>query len=123
VLVALARPLAIPFAVHILCWLLWGLSIVYHVYRYWPHSYDTQQYWVWQVNGDWVNNTEPAHTVMQLKHAIVTAWFILVRLRSEHATRHCIFFADQLDADTWRRLRVRLGGCQANVTCSSGARW
>lgn len=115
-LLSLARALAIPLPVHVILWLLWGASVFYYTCRYWPRSYDKGQYWIWQANGDWVINTEPVHTVMSLRNTVITAWFILVKLYDKHGTRHCIYFADQLDADTWRRLRVRLGCSQAKET-------
>lgn len=119
-LLALSHALAVPFVLHLGLWLLWGASLVYHGYRYWPRSYDSQAWWVWQARSDWVYNSAPAPALMQLHNAVVTAWFILVTLRNAQTTRRCLYFADQLEADTWRRLRVRLGDVQAKDICGSG---
>ena len=121
-LLALTHALAVPLHLHIILWLVWAASAIYYAAYYWPRSYDKGPYWVWQANGAWVFDSEPVHTVMSLRHSVITAWFVLVKLYDSHGTRHCLYFADQLEADTWRRVRVRRGCAQAKETCSPGER-
>ena len=122
VLLAFIQALAIPVALHVVLWLLWAASIVYHLFRYWPYSYDTHAYWVWQAGGDWLRHESTETTVMHLKNVVQTPWFILVTLHAENASQRCLYFVDQLDAPTWRRLRVRLDSSQAVEACNSGER-
>ena len=55
-MLALIQALAIPVAVHCALWLLWGASLVYHLFRYWPYSYDSHSFWIWQAGGDWLRH-------------------------------------------------------------------
>ncbi len=65
---------------------------------------------VWQA-GDQLQviyNAGPAETAELLRKALVLPWLVVLYCRIDGRTRCLAVFADMLDHDSWRRLRVRL---------------
>lgn len=65
---------------------------------------------VWQAGGEWVVETaDSAQRTMRLAPlGYVSAYAVILRLRDERTARTLVLLADSLDAETFRRLRVRL---------------
>ncbi|MEJ2362746.1 MAG: hypothetical protein P8Z75_15275 [Gammaproteobacteria bacterium] len=107
--VALSQPLAIGAVWQVLLYLAWLCSAILN-WRYYRHQHDDHgQYWIWQTSGDWLRTGEARLYSLNLSRSLQTPWFVTVTLSAAGIkNQRLLIFRDQLDADTFRRLRVRL---------------
>ena len=109
VLLALLQPLALASWVQAGLWLIWIFSAGYHRYQYRRQSDVHYDDWVWQTGGTFVRGQESAcYTVVAAK-SLCTPWFVRLTLAGmDGRQQRLLVVRDQLDVDTFRRLRVRL---------------
>jgi hypothetical protein len=108
VLIALVQPLAIALLIQAMLYAGLFASIAYHVV-YFRRQSDGQYYWVWHSGGVWQHGLEGQVFRLLSARCIQTPWFVLVTLINiENQRRQILIVRDQVDADTFRRLRVRL---------------
>jgi len=106
-LIALFQPMQISSFVLGLVLVLLAISAAYH-FRYYRLQCDDALYWIWHANASWQYG-EPTQTwQLALSKSVQTPWFVTLTLVSPQQQRRVLIVRDQVDADTFRRLRVRL---------------
>lgn len=66
-------------------------------------------YWVWQVGGAWLRTDSDRLFHLVSGRSVQTPWFVTLTLAAQGQPRQRLLIVrDQVDADTYRRLRVRL---------------
>ncbi|MGD8783024.1 MAG: hypothetical protein PVG75_01240 [Thioalkalispiraceae bacterium] len=64
---------------------------------------------VWLKEGDWLSQSSDGDRSWQPATGnLVTAWFVVVNLKAGRDSRQLLIFNDQIDTETFRRLKVRL---------------
>ena len=107
-LLALLQPLALSILVTAALWGSLLASAGYHVRYFRRQCDDETTYWVWQASGTWLRGgKEQVYTLVSAK-SVNTPWFVIVTLSNLTQQQRLLVLCDQLDADTFRRLRVRL---------------
>ena len=74
--------------------------------------------WIWQQSGLWLGEQDGFQVAWRLHHTFSeTYWFIAIRLVNDlNQKQDLLLLRDQLDADSFRRLRVRLRFAQVDAT-------
>lgn len=118
-LVALLLPLALTAVVYAALYLGWVASAFFHLI-YYQRQQDNEAYWVWESSGTWrYGDSQQAFQVVQAK-TVQTPWFVTITLRNAEGQQQLLLILhDQLDADSFRRLRVRLKLHQEEAAASS----
>jgi thiamine transporter ThiT len=106
---ALLQALAIPTFGQVGLWILLTLSAGFHA-RYHRRQCDhSNTGWVWQASGAFVRGNDDAIYSLITNKSVCTPWFVILTVTGvEQRPRRLLFIRDQLDVDTFRRLRVRL---------------
>jgi hypothetical protein len=108
-LLALLQPIALPPAAMLVLWFILLTSVGVHA-RYIRRQRDnTDNYWVWQTNGMWQRvNADQTYLLVPSK-SVSTPWFVAATLTTPaREKQRLLLVCDQLDADSFRRLRVRM---------------
>jgi hypothetical protein len=107
--VALLQPLALSVYTHAVLWLVLLSSAGYHVRYYWRQRDGDDVYWIWQAGGAWLHGDDEQLLALVSSKSVATPWFVRVTLAGlDRKQQHLLIVRDQLDADSFRRLRVRL---------------
>jgi len=106
-LIALLQPLAITALVHDLLYPSVVCSVVYHAVFY-RHQIDKAHYWIWHAGGSWQYSDNERLFSLVLPRSVQTPWFVALTLTDTRQRQRLLIVRDQLDADTFRRLRVRV---------------
>jgi len=107
-LIALLQSLAVTQLTHAMLYTCLLASLACHAV-YFRRRADGKNYWVWHPGGVWRQGLEERAFRLLAAESIQTPWFALVTLINvEQQRRRLLIVRDQLDADTFRRLRVRL---------------
>lgn len=107
---ALLSPLAVPVWLHAIGFCAILISIGYYLRQY-LHQVDTgSAHWNWNSDGNWRHGAAEGVFNLQAESSVNTPWFVVVSLRGTDGEdrRRLLIIRDQLDADDFRRLRVRL---------------
>lgn len=105
---ALLQPLALTLALHIVLYVGLFASAIYHIV-YFVRQHDEHGYWVWMSGGVWRYTAEERVLSLITNKTVQTPWFVLVTLvDNERRKVRLLIIRDQVDTDTFRRLRVRL---------------
>ncbi|MBI1421924.1 MAG: hypothetical protein GC149_00575 [Gammaproteobacteria bacterium] len=119
-LLALLQSLAMPEGIHAGLYGFLLLSTVYHTKHLWSLR-DTGAYWVWQSAGTWQRTDEEKTYRVVIARSVQTPWFVSLTLTAGSGNRHSLLIVrDQLHADTFRRLRVRLKLYQEDDAAAAG---
>lgn len=107
-LIVLLQSLAITLLIHTILSACLLASVAYHVF-YFRRQSDDRDYWIWQAGGVWRHGADEQSYRLFSADTVQTAWFVLLTvINLENRKRTLLFVRDQVDADTFRRLRVRL---------------
>jgi len=109
-LFALLSPLAVAAWLRTVGFGVVMLSIGYHS-RLYPRLADTSTaHWTWNPDGYWRHAAQQGVFILQTSACVNTSWFVVVILNGPNGKdrRRLLLIRDQLDADAFRRLRVRL---------------
>jgi hypothetical protein len=119
-LLALLQPLALSALAKGGLWSLLICSVGYHL-RYFLQQCDVHNaYWVWQSGGAWLRDIEEHCYTVVTSRSVNTPWFVVVTLACvDQPAQRILVLRDQLDPDTFRRLRVRLKLAYDEVAASS----
>lgn len=102
-------PLAIPTGVRILLIISWLFSVFYHLSYYRRQRDDDVTTWVWQSGGDWVHGLDSQVYSLVVRRSLQTPWFVMLTLNAPgQKNEHLLILRDQIDPDSFRRLRVRI---------------
>lgn len=108
-LLALLQPLAVVTVIHGLLYLLWAGSAVFHTMYFYRQRDVAGDFWVWQGGGDWLRTGQHQLYSLDAGQSLQTPWFVIVTLVAPELPRQRLLcLCDQLDSDSFRRLRVRL---------------
>jgi hypothetical protein len=119
-LAALLLPLALTDVVHTALFVGLMASAFFHL-AYYQRQQDNEAYWVWDANGSWRYGDNHQAFQVVLTKTVQTPWFVTIALRNaERQQQLLLILGDQLDADSFRRLRVRLKLHQEEAATSSG---
>jgi len=107
-LIALLQPLAVNAIVHTALFASLLLSAIYHVMHF-RRQCVGQDDWVWQASGIWQRGDADQPYTLVLAKSLQTPWFVTLTLADlEQRQQRLLVMRDQLDADSFRRLRVRV---------------
>ncbi len=116
-LIALLQPLAVNTLALYLLYASLMFSAVYHV-AFFRRQIDDQECWIWSADGTWhFGNTERRFSLV-LSKSVQTPWFVTLTLADSDKQLRVLIVRDQLDADTFRRLRVRVKLYQEDTAAS-----
>ena len=105
---ALLQPLELVPSVRVCLWLMLIVSGLYH-WRYARQQCDAAQYWVWSDKGGWQYGDDPRAYTLRAGKSVATPWFVTLALSSPgQKIQRLLIVRDQLEPDTFRRLRVRI---------------
>ena len=106
-LLALLQPLALNSILQVLLFGVLLFSGIYHAVLFRRQS-DGQHFWTWQAGGAWrYGEVDQAYALVS-SSTVQTPWFVTLTLSNRQQQRRLLVVRDQLDADTFRRLRVRV---------------
>ena len=90
------------------------MSGIYHA-RSETHSKHWR--WIWQRSGEWKTQQDNYQYPWRIQRIFsLTKWFVAIRLSDDLGRReNLLLFCDQLDAQSFRRLRVRLQYAQVDA--------
>lgn len=116
-LFALCQPLAIPLVAHVVLLIVWLASVVYHAFYYRRQHDDEPSAWVWQSGGSWLRGRAAQAYSLIIRRSLQTPWFVMLCLAAPgRKPVYLLILYDQIDADSFRRLRVRLKCYQDEAT-------
>jgi len=86
------------------------ISIGYHSRLYSRMADTDTAHWIWNPDGYWRHAAHQGVFTLQASACVNTYWFVVVMLNGPHGKdrRRLLLIRDQLEADAFRRLRVRL---------------
>lgn len=106
---ALLQPLNIATATHLLLYGVLLGSAGFHVAYFRRQRDQASAYWVWQAGGAWLRTDKEQPFSLVRGRVVQTPWFVTLTLVAPAQPRQRLLIVrDQVDADTYRRLRVRL---------------
>ena len=113
--IALMHPSSLNYGVRLLFVLAVIASGIYH-YR--KQKFAKHGLWIWQTSGDWQSVQDNFTDTWQLQRIYsLTRYFVALRLVNNTGKRQDLLWVyDQFDAQTFRRLRVRLAYAQVEAT-------
>ena len=121
-LLALLQPLALSNLALGGLWSLLIYSVGYHLHNFRQQCDMHNAYWVWQSGGAWLRDIEEHSYTVVTARSVNTPWFVLVTLACVgQPAQRILILRDQLDSDTFRRLRVRLKLYYDEAAASSDA--
>lgn len=117
-LLVLCLPLAISYGLHLVLYFLLLMSAIYYVFYYSQQHDNDITTWVWQKGGGWIRNQSTSVVYsLRLRRSLQTPWFVMISLSAQgYKPEHLLILYDQVDADSFRRLRVRLKFYQDEAT-------
>ena len=107
-IVAISFPSSVPIFIKFVLFVFVAVSAVMlqRKYRYRLHHVEL---FVWQKNSLWIESGGDKQQVWECQPGnLVTPWFVVVRLCSENKKLSLLIVKDQCDAQSFRRLRVKL---------------
>jgi hypothetical protein len=109
-LTALLQPLAVPAWFGAIGFGAVLISIGYHSRLYLRLADSANAYWIWNSDGYWRHGALQGVFSLQEPGSVNTPWFVVLILSGPDgkSRRRLLLIRDQLDADDFRRLRVRL---------------
>lgn len=108
-LYALCQPLAMPTGVHVILLIGWLASFMYHIRYFWLLRDNEAQAWVWQAGGCWLRGSDSPVFSLVINRSLQTPWFVILALSAEgQKPENLLVLRDQVDENSFRRLRVRL---------------
>ena len=120
-IVALGLPSNIPLVVRIFFFIfvIASAAIMQRKYR---HRKSCDELFVWQKKALWVEYLAGKEICWLCQPGnLVTPWFVVVRLCNKEQKCPLLIFWDQCDAQSFRRLRVKLKYFQGEVAMPTGA--
>ena len=118
-IIAISFPSSVPLAVKLILYVYVVFSAVRIQYDYKSaHS----ELFVWQKTTQWVEIVEGKETFWSCQSGnLVSPWFVVVNLASENRRRRLLIVKDQCDAQSFRRLRVKLKYFQGEAAMPTDA--
>jgi len=121
-LLALIQALAVPPLLRLTAFGLVLLSVVYQSRRYRRQQDVASGYWICYADGSWRYSGEEANYVLRAAGCVNTPWFVVLTFSGAGGEqRRLLLLCDQIDADSFRRLRVRLKFYQEEASARRAA--
>jgi hypothetical protein len=113
--IALLHPSSIPIWLRLVIIIGVVMSGIYHLRR---RAEFHRGIWIWQHTGEWKNERDKFESNWRLQRIFsLTRCFVALRLVNNEGLREdVLWFCDQFDAQSFRRLRVRLQFYQVEAT-------
>jgi len=120
-IIAISFPSDVPLVIKFVLYVFVAISAVM-LQRKYRESISRTALFIWQKNSLWIESNNDKQQVWQCQPGnLVTAWFVVVRLYSEKKKRSLLIFKDQCDAQSFRRLKVKLKYFQGEAVIPTDA--
>ena len=118
-IIAISLPSSVPLAIKLILYVYVVYSAVRIQYEYKSAGCEL---FVWQKSTQWLEVVDGKETFWSCQTGnLVLSWFVIVTLTSENRRRRLLIIKDQCDAQSFRRLRVKLKYFQGEAAMPTDA--